>query len=65
MSASSLRWDSGVAKAGELILESFNRARDFENIETWARRLKSSPAFATPESQRRLDALILQAVFAR
>ncbi|MCC6874056.1 MAG: tetratricopeptide repeat protein [Sandaracinaceae bacterium] len=51
--------------AGELILESFNRARDFENIETWARRLKSSPAFATPESQRRLDALILQAVFAR
>ena len=50
--------------AGELILESFNRARDYQNIEAWARRLKSSPAFATEESQRRLDALILTAVFA-
>lgn len=50
--------------AGELILESFNRARDYRNIEAWARRLKRSPAFATEESQRRLDALILQAVFA-
>ena len=50
--------------AGELILESFNRAQDYQNIETWARRLKSSPAFQTEESQRRLDALILTAVFA-
>ena len=50
--------------AGERILESFNRARDYQNIETWARRLKSSPAFQTEESQRRLDALILFAVFA-
>ena len=50
--------------AGELILESFNRARDYQNIESWARRLKDSPAFATEESQRRLDTLILQAVFA-
>lgn len=50
--------------AGELILESFNRARDYQNIETWARRLKDSPAFQTEESQRRLDALILTAVFA-
>ncbi|HEY8428042.1 MAG TPA: tetratricopeptide repeat protein [Sandaracinaceae bacterium] len=50
--------------AGELILESFNRARDYQNIEAWARRLKRSPAFANAESQRRLDALILQAVFA-
>jgi TolA-binding protein len=50
--------------AGELILESFNRARDYQNIETWARRLKQSPAFANAESQRRLDTLILQAVFA-
>lgn len=50
--------------AGELILESFNRARDYQNIETWARRLKDSPAFQTEESQRRLDGLILQAVFA-
>jgi len=50
--------------AGELILESFNRAEDYQNIESWARRLKDSPAFQTAESQRRLDALILTAVFA-
>ncbi|MBX3270629.1 MAG: tetratricopeptide repeat protein [Sandaracinaceae bacterium] len=50
--------------AGELILESFNRARDYQNIESWARRLREAPAFQTEESQRRLAALILQSVFA-
>ncbi|MGE0785100.1 MAG: tetratricopeptide repeat protein [Sandaracinaceae bacterium] len=49
--------------AGERILESFRQAQDFANIETWARRLKDSPAFATAESQRRLDELIVWAVF--
>ena len=49
--------------AGELILDSFNRAQDYANIETWARRLKSAPAFSSDESQRRLDTLILQAMF--
>lgn len=51
--------------AGELILDSFNRAADYGNIETWARRLKNAPAFQTAESQQRLDGLILQAAFAR
>lgn len=54
-----------AVQAGELILESFNRARDYANIETWARRLKESPAFAAAEYQQKLDRLILQAVFAR
>ncbi len=49
--------------AGELILDSFNRAQDYANIETWARRLKSAPAFQSGEHQRRLDGLILQSVF--
>jgi len=49
--------------AGELILDSFNRAKNYENIETWARRLKSAPAFAGDANQRKLDALIVQAVF--
>ncbi len=49
--------------AGELILDSFNRAQDYANIETWARRLKSAPAFSSEESQRRLDTLILQSMF--
>jgi tetratricopeptide (TPR) repeat protein len=54
-----------ATQAGELILDSFNRARDYGNIEAWARRLKEAPAFQSVESQRRLDTLILQAAFAR
>lgn len=50
--------------AGELILDSFNRAADYGNIEQWARRLKNAPAFQSAESQQRLDTLILQAAFA-
>jgi TolA-binding protein len=52
-----------AAAAGELVLESFNRARDYANIETWARKLKRAPAFQDAEAQRKLDGLILQAVF--
>jgi TolA-binding protein len=52
-----------AASAGELVLESFNRARDYGNIESWARKLKSAPAFQNAESQKKLDALILQSVF--
>ena len=52
-----------AAGAGELILDSFNRAKNYENIETWARRLKSAPAFASAAQQTRLDAFIVQAVF--
>ncbi|HWL88469.1 MAG TPA: tetratricopeptide repeat protein [Polyangiaceae bacterium] len=50
-------------EAGELILESFNRSKDYENIENWARRMKTAPAFRDRESQRKLDALIVQSVF--
>lgn len=49
--------------AGELIIESFNRAQDYQNIERWARRLKATAAFQSAESQGRLDRLILQAMF--
>jgi TolA-binding protein len=52
-----------AAAAGELVLESFNRAHDYNNIETWARKLKSAPAFQNADAQRKLDALILQSVF--
>jgi TolA-binding protein len=52
-----------ASTAGELVLESFNRARDYANIEVWARKLKSAPAFQNAESQKKLDALILQSVF--
>jgi TolA-binding protein len=49
--------------AGELVLDSFNKSKDYENIETWARRLKTAPAFQTPPQQQKLDTLIVQAVF--
>jgi cellulose synthase operon protein C len=52
-----------AAPAGELILDSFNRAKDYQNIEQWARRLKEAPAFASDAKQKRLDGLILQAMF--
>jgi cellulose synthase operon protein C len=52
-----------AASAGELVLESFNRSRDYRNIEIWARKLKRAPAFKAPEAQRKLDVLILQSVF--
>jgi len=52
-----------AAPAGELILDSFNRAADYANIESWARRLKAAPAFEDDESQRRLDTLILMSMF--
>jgi TolA-binding protein len=49
--------------AGELILDSFNRAKNYENIETWARRLKTAPGFQTAAQQQKLETLIVQAVF--
>jgi tetratricopeptide (TPR) repeat protein len=49
--------------AGESILESFSRAKNYENIETWARRLKALPSFGAPKHQEKLDALIVVAVF--
>jgi tetratricopeptide (TPR) repeat protein len=49
--------------AGDSILESFSRAKNYENIETWARRLKALPSFGAQKQQERLDALIVQAVF--
>jgi tetratricopeptide (TPR) repeat protein len=49
--------------AGDAILESFGRAKNYENIETWARRLKALPSFSAPKQQERLDGLIVVAVF--
>jgi TolA-binding protein len=49
--------------AGELILDSFNKSQDYQNIETWGRRLLTAPAFAEPSGQARLQNLIVQAIF--
>jgi tetratricopeptide (TPR) repeat protein len=49
--------------AGELILDSFNRSNNYDNIETWARRLKTARGFESASQQARLDTLIVQSVF--
>ncbi len=55
--------DPHAREVGESILESFNRAKNYENIETWARRLKALPSFAGAKQQEKLDGLIVVAVF--
>jgi TolA-binding protein len=50
-------------EAGELILDSFNKSKDYQNIEVWGRRLLQAPAFAEPKAQARLSTLIVQAIF--
>ena len=50
-------------EAGELILDSFNKSKDYANIEIWGRRLLQAPAFAEPKAQARLSTLIVQAIF--
>jgi len=48
--------------AGDRILAALNKAQDFENIEDWARRLKTAKAFAAPDQQERLDRLIVDSI---
>jgi TolA-binding protein len=54
--------DPNAGPAGDRILESLSKAKDYENIETWARRLKKTKAFAERSEQDRLDRLIVVAV---
>jgi TolA-binding protein len=54
--------DQNAGPAGDRILEALNKAKDYENIETWARRLKKTKAFAARDEQERLDKLVLGAV---
>jgi TolA-binding protein len=50
-------------EAGELILDSFNKSKDYQNIEVWGRRLRDAPAFADPKAKALLSTLIVQAIF--
>lgn len=54
--------DPNAGPAGERILEALSKAKDYENIETWARRLKKARAFADRAEQERLDRMIVVAV---
>jgi TolA-binding protein len=54
--------DPNAGAAGDRILEALNKAKNYENIESWARRLKKTKAFSSREEQERLDKLIVGAV---
>jgi TolA-binding protein len=47
--------------AGTKILESLNKAKDYANVESWARRLLKVPAFKAKEDQERLTKLVVDA----
>ncbi len=54
--------DPNAGAAGDKILEALNKAKNYENIESWARRLKKTKAFGSKVEQDRLDKLIVGAV---
>ncbi len=54
--------DPNAGVAGDRILEALNKAKDYENIESWARRLKKTKAFASKDEQDRLDKVVVNAV---
>src|SRR3954452_20409119 len=54
--------DPNAGAAGDRILQALGKAKDYENIESWARRLKKTKAFAPRDEQDRLDKLIVGAV---
>ncbi len=54
--------DPNAGPAGDRILSALNKAQDYENIENWARKLKSAKAFAAKDQQARLDRLIVESI---
>lgn len=53
---------SNAAAAGDRILESLAGAKDYDNIELWANKLKGAPAFASKAEQERLDRIIVESL---
>jgi cellulose synthase operon protein C len=54
--------DPNAGPAGDRILSALNKAQDYENIEEWARKLKTAPSFASKEQQDRLSRLIVDSI---
>src|SRR5450432_4571213 len=54
--------DPNAGPAGDRILESLTKGKDYENIENWARRLKKTKPFAARSEQDRLDRMIVVAM---
>ena len=54
--------DPNAGPAGDRILSALGKAQDYENIETWARKLKGAPSFAAKDQQDRLAKLIVESI---
>src|SRR6185503_6057985 len=54
--------DENAGPAGDRILSALNKAQDYENIESWARKLKKAKSFSDKAQQDRLDRLIVEAI---
>ncbi len=54
--------DANAGPSGDRILSCLNRAKDYENLEEWARKLKPTPAFSDPKKQALLSQLIVDSI---
>lgn len=54
--------DPNAGPAGDRILSALGKAQDYENIENWARKLKTAPSFAAKDQQDRLAKLIVDSI---
>jgi tetratricopeptide (TPR) repeat protein len=54
--------DPNAGAAGDRILAALNKSSDYENLETWARKLKSAPSFSGKDKQDLLTRLIVESI---
>jgi tetratricopeptide (TPR) repeat protein len=54
--------DANAGAAGDRILAALNKSSDYENLETWARKLKTAPSFAGKDKQDLLTKLIIESI---
>ena len=54
--------DPNAGPAGDKILKALGNAKDYENLEEWARKLKPAPGFASKEKQELLAKLIVDSI---
>jgi cellulose synthase operon protein C len=53
---------ANAGASGDRILESLQKADDYDNIELWAGKLKGSKAFSAQTEQQRLDRIIVESM---
>jgi TolA-binding protein len=54
--------DPNAGPAGDRILNALIKGDDYENVETWARKLKSAPSFQKNDKQQYLSKLIVDSI---